>query len=98
MGCGNNKVSRGYLTSQPVTTPSARAARATAANLGSQELRVIDQVSQQSADRAERARAEAAREAKAGQAAEAKREADRKAAEKKATTKKAEDEAHEQRE
>lgn len=98
MGCGNNKVSRDYLASQPVTTPSPRAAKATAANLGSQMLRVIDQVSQQSADRAARARAEADREAKAAQAVEAEREADRKEAEKKVEAKKADDEAREQRE
>lgn len=98
MGCGNNKVSRDYLTSQPVSTPSPRAAKATAASLGNQVLRVISQVSQESADRAAQARADAGRESQAAQSADAKREADHKAAEEKAEAKKAKKEAREQRE
>jgi hypothetical protein len=94
MGCGNNKVSRSYLTSQPVTTPSPKAAKASAANLGNQILRVMAQVSRESADRAAKARAEAARDAKAAAEAIAKDEADRKATDKK----KAKEEATQHRE
>lgn len=91
MGCGNNKVSRDFLTSQPVTTPSPKAAKATVAKLGSQVLRVVTQFSQASADRAAqaRARAETAREAKAASDAKARAGADREAAEKRAADKKA---------
>jgi hypothetical protein len=99
VGCGNNKVSRDYLTSQPVTTPSPKAAKATAAKLGSQVLRVFTQLSQASEDRAAQSRAETAREAKAAADAKARAEVDRMTAEKKAEDKKARvDEAVEQRE
>jgi hypothetical protein len=90
MGCGNNKVTRDYLTSQPVSTPSPRAAKALAPSHVNQVQRVISQVAERSTARA---RADAARAAKA---AEAKRDADRRAAAKKAQDKKKE--LHEQRE
>jgi hypothetical protein len=56
MGCGNNKVSRSYLTSQPITTPSARATKASVADLGAQILRLAAQEMKDSARRAEKAR------------------------------------------
>lgn len=64
MGCGNNKVSRSYLTSQPITTPSARAAKASVADLGSQILRLVATEMKDSARRAEKARRARANDAK----------------------------------
>lgn len=85
MGCGNNKVSRDYLASQPAPTPSAKAARAGSASVASQVARVLTQVNQQSASKL---RAQAAREAKATQA-KTRAEAERRAAAKKTADKKA---------
>lgn len=92
MGCGNNKVSRSYLTSQPITTPSARAAKATIADLGTQILRLAAQEMKDSAARAEKARRAREGEAKAAAAAAAKKAA-REAADKVAKEKKDEEEA-----
>src|SRR4051794_4567580 len=91
MGCGNNKVSRSYLTSQPITTPSARATKASVADLGAQILRLAAHEMKLSARRAEKARKERDSETKAAAAA-AKRAAGE-AADKKAKEKKDEDEA-----
>lgn len=92
MGCGNNKVSRSYLTSQPITTPSARATKARVADLGAQILRLAAQEMKASARRAEKARKERAGEAKAAAAAAANKAAGE-AADKKAKEKKDEDDA-----
>lgn len=87
MGCGNNKVSRSYLSSQPITTPSARATKVSAAGLGAQILRLATQEMKASADRAEKARKARAGQAKAvaaaAKAAAAREDADKKAKEKK---------------
>lgn len=83
MGCGNNSVSRSYLTSQPITTPSPRATKASVADLGAQILRLAAQEMKANADRAEKARKARAGEVKAAAAA-AKRAAAREDADKKA--------------
>ena len=92
MGCGNNSVSRSYLTSQPITTPSPRATKASVADLGAQILRLAAQEMKANADRAEKARKARAGEVKAAAAA-AKRAAAREDADKKAKKKKREERA-----
>lgn len=57
MGCGNSKVSRSYLTSQPITTPSARATKTSVADLGAQIQRLAALETTDSAAPAEEAAA-----------------------------------------
>lgn len=84
MGCGNNKVSRTYLTSQPITTPSARATKASVADLGAQILRLAAKEMKASARRAEKARRARADDAKKAAAKAAATKASDDAADKKA--------------